>query len=444
MMGSELPSKKISKSDVIGEQGVAHIRKVVAAMEYLFYETGGVEAGVDGSIEIRDPDTGEVRNRTIQFQSKATRRALKGDNGKSFYYPCTEKEIEYWIFGTQPVILIVVDVPNDIAYWKDLRSWFGVPENRAARRVIFDKATDIFDANAAFALRTVAEAGRPGSYSSAPRLQEALTPNLLKVSAMARTIYWAPTNISDQKRFWAEVREIDPYPSREIVVRGGAAISFHDLDADPWRRVCDIGAMEEFDVSEWAEADDPDRERQFVQLLNNAMKEMVSPHMRFHPKSNLLFFKPRRDGKTRHLPRRRGQTRQGRAVVKRYMKKKDKTQTAYWRHSAFSWQFMRIANDWYIYITPTYHYTRDGRELDRFGSDHLSGIKRFEYNDTVLAQFEMFQSYLVARGETDLLDEGYPFLSLAPLEPIKVGFGIPEDTWDDERVSDEREDDLFA
>lgn len=68
--------KKIHPSGIKGEQGIAHIRKVVAAMEYLFYETGGVEAGIDGSIEIRDPETGEVANQIVQFQSKATGNRL--------------------------------------------------------------------------------------------------------------------------------------------------------------------------------------------------------------------------------------------------------------------------------------------------------------------------------------------------------------------------------
>ena len=56
-------------------------------MEYLFYESGGVEAGIDGSIEIRDPETGEVANQIVQFQSKATGNRLPGNSDGGFHWP---------------------------------------------------------------------------------------------------------------------------------------------------------------------------------------------------------------------------------------------------------------------------------------------------------------------------------------------------------------------
>jgi hypothetical protein len=59
-------SKRIGRSDIIGEQGIAHIRRIVLDMGYVFYETGGVEAGIDGYIELRDQSTGEVSNLILQ------------------------------------------------------------------------------------------------------------------------------------------------------------------------------------------------------------------------------------------------------------------------------------------------------------------------------------------------------------------------------------------
>jgi hypothetical protein len=64
-------SKRIGRSDIIGEQGIAHIRRMVLEMGYVFYETGAVEAGIDGYIELRDQDTGEVGNLILQVQGKA-------------------------------------------------------------------------------------------------------------------------------------------------------------------------------------------------------------------------------------------------------------------------------------------------------------------------------------------------------------------------------------
>ena len=58
--------KKIGRSNIVGEQGVALVRGVILSMGFMFYETGGVEAGIDGVIELRDEDSGQVRNMILQ------------------------------------------------------------------------------------------------------------------------------------------------------------------------------------------------------------------------------------------------------------------------------------------------------------------------------------------------------------------------------------------
>ncbi len=52
--------KTITTQQLIGDQGVAMARKLIGEMGYVFYETGQVEAGIDGLLELRDPD-GTVR-----------------------------------------------------------------------------------------------------------------------------------------------------------------------------------------------------------------------------------------------------------------------------------------------------------------------------------------------------------------------------------------------
>jgi len=64
-------SKKISKSDIIGDKGIALIHRIVSEMGFIWTPTG-LEAGIDGYIELRDYKTGEVSNFIIQVQSKTT------------------------------------------------------------------------------------------------------------------------------------------------------------------------------------------------------------------------------------------------------------------------------------------------------------------------------------------------------------------------------------
>ena len=101
-------AKRIVPSDIIGERGVAHIRSVVLSMGYMFYETGGVEAGIDGYIEMRDEKTQIVGNLLLQVQGKATEREAAGRNRNSFEFACSEDDIAYWMHGTAPVLFIVV------------------------------------------------------------------------------------------------------------------------------------------------------------------------------------------------------------------------------------------------------------------------------------------------------------------------------------------------
>ena len=51
---------------------------------------------------------------------------------------------------------------------------------------------------------------------------------------------------------------------------------------------------------------------------------------------------------------------------------------SYYRHSAFEGRFVRYGSDWYLQITPNYHFTRDGDRLSRYAPDLVSGIKRLE------------------------------------------------------------------
>lgn len=81
-----MASKKITKSSIIGGRGVNLIEKVVLEMGCLWYPTGGVEAGIDGLIEIRDVVTGEVTNSILQVQSKATNGRFTAETATSFEY----------------------------------------------------------------------------------------------------------------------------------------------------------------------------------------------------------------------------------------------------------------------------------------------------------------------------------------------------------------------
>ena len=52
-------TKKIHNNSMTGQKGINLIEKIVLEMGFVWYPTGGMEAGIDGTIEIRNPQTGE-------------------------------------------------------------------------------------------------------------------------------------------------------------------------------------------------------------------------------------------------------------------------------------------------------------------------------------------------------------------------------------------------
>jgi hypothetical protein len=285
-------SKRIGRSDIIGEQGIAHIRRIVLDMGYVFYETGGVEAGIDGYIELRDQSTGEVSNLILQVQGKATERdRLPAETADSFEWPCTEADIAYWLHGTAPVLLIVVQTTTNRAYWKSIKDYFRDARAVQSRRVAFDKQTDVFDRSAKAALSTIAASVRPGAIAPPARIIEQLVVNLLPIERFGPRLYLGETAHKDNQTFGAASRALVADAPGEWIVKGGCVLSFHNLDSYPWAKLCDVGTIESFESSEWALTSDPDRQRDFVQLLNRALRQLTRDDLMFDPEHRTHYFK---------------------------------------------------------------------------------------------------------------------------------------------------------
>jgi hypothetical protein len=149
-------AKKIHQNSIIGQEGVNLVERLVLKMGFLWYATPGMEAGIDGVIEIRDKITGAVYNKIIQVQSKATEKRFPAETADKFHYICDENDLQYWLEGNTPVILVVSRPRTDEAYWVSVKSYFKDPEKRASRRVVFDKKRDRFDERSTKALMDLA------------------------------------------------------------------------------------------------------------------------------------------------------------------------------------------------------------------------------------------------------------------------------------------------
>ena len=284
--------KKIGKRDIIGQKGINIIEKAVLEMGFIWYPTGGIEAGIDGFIEVRDDMTEEVSNSIIQVQSKATERSrLLAENDFEFEHKCERRDIDYWLQGNAPVILIVVRVSTRQAYWISLKEHFRDPSRRRSCKARFNKQKDCFDASAKDALLKLAVPHSSGLYLAPQPKQEKLYSNLLKVSQFGEKLYTAYTVTEDESKAYSSLIRIGRNLGGEWILDGNFVLSFHDLREEPWTKICDSGTVEEHNTEEWALSNIQENKRKFVELLNKTLREKIKSDLLFDQAKKCYYFK---------------------------------------------------------------------------------------------------------------------------------------------------------
>jgi len=418
-------AKKISQNDIVGELGINLVQKLCLEMGFLWHSTG-LEAGIDGYIEIR-LETGEVTNCIIQVQCKATERPFEAETPSTLEFRCSAKDLSYWLAGNAPVILVRCRPRTNEAYWVSLKDYFSDLTRRKSGKVVFDKTRDRFDVAAKAALHRLATPADSGLYLGTHPKPEIIFSNLLELASLPKHFYVAATEYRTPGEVFATLHEFTRIVHGEWILGAKILTSFHDLSTQPWTAVCDRGSVEELDTNEWAQTEDPIRQRQFVQLLNACLRsKLYRKGVKFSRESQCYYFRATQDLSEREYAYQSREHKASRSVFKGYPKKSDHTQMSYYRHSAFEGRFVRYGRTWYLQITPNYHFTRDGERLSRFAPDLLSGIKRLETNQAVHGQVVMWAHLLTDR---DLFDTGPRFLDFASMLEFELEVGLDDDAW---------------
>jgi hypothetical protein len=418
--------KIISHSDIVGDSGIALIHTIVNGMGFVWTPTG-LEAGIDGYIEIRDATSGEVANLVIQVQSKATEKDFQSETlgGLDFY--CKARDLDYWLGGNAPVILVRSRPSTKEAYWVSIKDYFKDLSRRKSGMIHFNKTRDKFDANCRNALLKLATPKDSGFYLAALPKNEKLYSNLLKIDSFTDKIYLAETDFRDYKILSAKLREMGGNISSEWILKNKRILSLHNLEEFPWSGICDQGTVEPFDTSEWADSCDADFQNDFKRLLLQCLKEKLKPDVRYHKENDYFHFTATEGLSKREVAYKSLVQNTSREVFRAYPKKNDANQIGYCRHSAFIGRFLNVDGSWYLEITPTYHFTHEGRRQHRYHQDLLKRIKEIERNPAVLGQVVMWADYI--RGKQNLFTKPYPFLTFGSLMCFDTDTGLDDDLW---------------
>src|SRR5262249_48755203 len=130
--------KTLSKQALSGQRGVNTLESLILSFGSIWNPTAALDVGIDGNVELCDPETGEALGLLIRVQRKSVPGPFLAETVSSFEFVCDERDLDYWFKGNVPVILVVSRPASDEAYWISIRDYFADAAARSTRRVVFD------------------------------------------------------------------------------------------------------------------------------------------------------------------------------------------------------------------------------------------------------------------------------------------------------------------
>lgn len=418
--------KTIRTNQLLAERGIALISELVLKMGYVFRPTAVLDGGIDGEIELRDLQTGEISNQIIKVQSKATAQ-LTNETDEGFDFWPSAKDVKYWLGGNLPVILVVSCPDTREAYWVSVQDYKRAQPT--AKGIRFKKASTRLDTDAAPALAALVKHSMYGNYTPPVQRAETLLSNLLPVVQLPELVYVAETEHRERPQVFDAIKQhATKSPGAEWILKNERIFSFRDLREFPYSKICEQGTVEEFPIREWSESPDTDKQRELVQLLNCALREKLRAfNIAFENRAphHCYYFRGNRELKPVTFTYFASQKDTHREVFKAYTRRDGSLR--YCRHSAFRGHFLQFDGQWYLEVTPTYYFTRDGLELFRFYAEPLSGIKRLELNHDVRGQLIMWIELLTMAP--DMHRPPYPFLAFDRGVAFTLSYGLNDADW---------------
>jgi len=423
-----------------GDKGIALIHRIVNDMDFV-WNALHLEAGIDGIIEIRDSVTAEVSNCIIQVQSKAGQSYFKAETDSEFEFLCDERDLDYWMRGNAPVILIVSRPEADEAYWISIKDYFRDPKVRKTRKVRFSKDRDSFAVGCRERLAALAIPADSGHYLAAIPQHDTLVSNLLPVAEYPKRLFRASTKLRDPAIVWDQLNKMPDLARPEWLLHEGFIYAFHDLTFSPWTKVCITSTAQNLATNDFAYSNETNRRYVFQRMARRCLEQILYRQgIRYCKEQHHHYFRSTSDFGERKVG--------GLSVFKPFPSKTTPDRIAYYRHRAAELNFVRFEDQWYVEITPTYRFTHDGWKQSRYAEERLRGIKQLErQNKTHLRQVRLWeevlrQTHLISPvskpQQRSLFDDGpdpdppvspYLLLTFDPLMSFNVDWSVPESVW---------------
>ncbi len=435
-------SKKITKSQLIGEIGEAAARSRFLTMGFQFDGRSRLETGIDGIAEVMQ--NGLPLAKMIAVQVKASEKAkYTGENDKTFSYLLRTEDLKYWRNANLPIILVLYRQADESYYWKEISLDFSADQ----RKLQFDKTSDILNRDAADAIAqlTVPKAGR-GYYVPPLGGGEDAIVNMFAIT-LPDEIYVSSTSYS-LKQAQAVLFGSDEEPRFDWAIKGRTFWSFHDPRNECTRKIVDQDQVEVIQTLDIALHEDIDEQNNFSFLLKQILRHQCRKDLDWDKSNKVFYFRAYAENTSRKFNYMATKNQTETNVVNAAEDKKKIGKTAFVRHHAFAPRFELILDQWFLIITPTYHFTTNGFVPHSYPDALLSGKKRLDNNASLRGQVIMWHRFL-SDGETSNDDlfashDGEPnILKFSPPPTVALPTTVPEKAWNAAKPSlaDESDED---
>lgn len=415
--------KRHPRSARVERHGIAIVAEIVASMGHIWREKSVSDVGIDGEIELIDAATDRASARLLMVQVK-TRSNVEQRSDGTVVFRCDVDDIDYWMSGPAPVLLVLVSLESRVAWFKNLKTWFSDPARRAARNVFFDVEGDRLTIESSAQLIDLGAPASTGLYLRPPPRPEQLVSNLLRVDHMAPTINVVQSRALDWTKINARMREAGLSTVDDVAWRGDELWSFRRFDELPLSVLADA-PPETVATDELSDSESADDQRLLVRLLNGTLRDMYRGALHFDKRGKYLYF-PASDNGTAYKVKSRS-VGSGRTVFDTYTDRETRTRVTNCRHYALGHQFLLLDDGWHLALNPTYHYTLDGQKRSRFGGEYLKKIKRMEGHEAVRNLVMFWAEYL--RYTPELFAAPDERLRFGPLASFAIGNGIDDRYW---------------
>jgi hypothetical protein len=211
-----------------------------------------------------------------------------------------------------------------------------------------------------------------------------------------------------------------------FIVHGDTLITFVDLTDTkntPYKLIIESGTEEQIPSEDfWGQSED--QEYAFRGLLRFTLQQrLYQDRVTYKKEENLFIFLPLSDLLNERTESWHGEKDAKRAVFKRQFNNKNPDKVLMQKHLAFTVDFHRFDENWYMAITPDWFFSAgESYRRSAFAYQNLKWIKQRENNSQVFNHFRFIHAWLKKIDEADLFSE--------VSNPSKKAFLTYGDIWD--------------